>query len=695
MKKKINIKNILLFVGFLIALNFMYPAPITTKFNLQVGMIAPRDIIAPYTFYIKKNKTEIQEETERARQAIFPVLRKIPVNISQQLNDFFQKLEELRQNPIPLEKKRAELISRIPSLTDQSTTVLLLKDYSPIRDTLFNLINEYMDVGIVESMASISSPTIVIMEQELPISLQNFIDYREIPRLIKERTTNSFGNRASQNATVEIGSFFIKPNLKFDPVETEKRKEFIMAQLKTTKGVIQKGEMIVRAHDIITPEAIEKLNSLPQYPGKAKISLALGRNIIYIVAIIVLFLCLYFFNLPLINEFKRLLLLVILLCVAIGMTSTAVLLNLSTYLIPVATFGILASLLLGTQTGIIGVLTLTILLSAYTAGDFGVVLLSLFAGSISVFSATDVKRSFDFYKPVVYLAITYGCTALGIELLKLSSFLPLVKSVGWAAMGGVTASFIAFGLLPLFESIFKITTPITLLEYADFNHPMMQRLATYAPGTYHHSITTANLAEAGARAINANPLLARVGAYYHDVGKLKKPNYFIENQSHHPRSKLKPELNALVVISHVKEGIELAKSEDFPQEIIDIISSHHGTTMASIFYEKAKELNVEGNVINELDFQYTGPLPKTKEAAIVMLADAIEATSRSVEEPTPVKLKSVIEETIQSRLEEKQLSMANLSLDELRKIENSFLPILMGVFHPRINYEKHSSTNPK
>lgn len=695
MKKKVNFKNILLFVGFLVAINFMYPAPITKKFNLQIGTIAPRDIIAPYTFYIKKDKNELQEEMDRTKQTILPVLHKLPVNVNQDINNFFQRLEELKQNPILFEKKRAELVSKIPTLTEPSIRVLLLKDYLPIRDTLVNTINEFMEQGIIESISQIYLPTVVLLGQEIPVDLQNFIEYNRIPMLLKERSSISFKDIASKNTFIELGNFFVKPNLRFDPVETAKRREQISIQVEPTKGIVQKGEIIVRAHDIVTPEVIEKLNSLPQSPREANISLILGRNIIYIIAILVLFFCIYFFNLPLINEFKKLLLLLLLLCITIGMTAGTILLDLPDYLIPVATFGVLSSLLLGMQAGIIGIITLTILLSAYTSGDFSSILLSLFAGSISVFSTTEVKRSFDFYKPVVYLAATYGLAALAIGLLKLSPFLILVKSVGWAALGGVTASFIAFGLLPLFESTFRITTSITLLEYADFNHPMMQRLATYAPGTYHHSITVANLAEAGARVINANPLLARVGAYYHDIGKLKKPNYFIENQvggvrSH--RNKIKPELNALVVISHVKEGVELAKSENFPQEIIDIIASHHGTTMASTFYQKAKEVNIEGNGINELDFQYPGPLPKTKEAAIVMLADAIEATARSTEDSTPVKLKSIIEETIATRLEEKQFSMANLSMEELRKIENSFLPILMGVFHPRINYEKHTNS---
>ncbi|MDD2889839.1 MAG: HDIG domain-containing protein [bacterium] len=693
MKKKIRTNSIILFAAFLVVLNLMYPAPINTKFNLQIGTVAPRDIIAPCTFYIQKNKSELQMETEKAKQSVVPVLRKTLIPASQQASQFFQKLDEIKTDSVPYDKKKENLALIMPTITEQSSSMLLKKPYSAIRDTLISLIDEFMEKGVIESTSLIISPIVVIVGQEVPTFLENFIDYDNISISLKEKASSSFKDKATTNAFVEIGEFFIKPNLKLDYAETEKRKEQIIAQVKPTKGIIQKGEIIVRAHDIVTPSILERLSSLPQSSGETKLSIILGRNVIYIIAIFVLLLCIYFLHLTLLNDLKKMGLLLLLLAVTAGMTSIVLVLNLSGYLIPVATFGILVSLLLGTQVGIIGVITLTILISAYTGGDFGPIILSLFAGNISVFASSNVKRSFDFYKPLAYLALAYGVTAVAVELLKLSPFLPLLVSVGWALLGGVASAFIAFGLLPLFENAFKITTSITLLEYADFNHPMMQRLAVYAPGTYHHSITVANLAEAGARAVNAYPLLARVGAYYHDIGKLKKPNYFVENQGErHRNSKIKPELNALVVISHVKEGVELAQSEGFPKEIVDIIASHHGTTMASMFYQKAKENESEGSDVNELDFRYPGPLPKTKEAAIVMLADVVEATARSVDSPAPNKLKNIIEETIKMRLEENQLSMANLSLEELRKIESSFLPILMGVFHPRISYEKNISS---
>ncbi|MDD5528626.1 MAG: HDIG domain-containing protein [bacterium] len=692
MKKKIRTNSIILFAAFLVVLNLMYPAPVNTKFNLQLGTVAPRDIIAPCTFYIQKNKNELQAEIEKVKQFVVPVLQETPIPANQQASQFFQKLDEIKTDSVSYDKKKENLALIIPTITEQSSSMLLRKPYAGIRDTLLNLIDGFMEKGVIESTGLISSPVVVIMGQELPTFLENFVNYNDVSALLEEKAINSFKDKATISAFIEIGQFFIKPNLKFDYIETEKRKEEIIAQVKPTKGVIQKGEIIVRAHDIVTQNTLERLSSLPQSSGKTKLSIILGRNIVYILAIFILLLCIYFLHLTLLNDLKKMVLLLLLLSVTAGMTSVVLVLNLSAYLIPAATFGILVSLLLGTQVGIIGVIVLTILISVYTGGDFGPIILSLFVGNISVFASANVKRSFDFYKPVVYLALAYGVTALAVELLKLSPFLPLLVSVGWALLGGVASAFIAFGLLPLFENAFKITTSITLLEYADFNHPMMQRLAVYAPGTYHHSITVANLAEAGARAVNAYPLLARVGAYYHDMGKLKKPNYFVENQGEkHRTSKIKPELNALVVISHVKEGVELAQSEGFPKEIVDIIASHHGTTMASMFYQKAKENEAEGSDVNELDFRYPGPLPKTKEAAIVMLADVVEATARSVDSPAPNKLKNIIEETIKMRLEEDQLSMANLSMEELGKIETSFLPILMGVFHPRISYEKNIS----
>ncbi len=686
----INIKNIALFAGFLLILNLIYPASFPTKFSLKIGDIAPKDIIAPHTFYIKKNKEELQEEKESIRKSIFFVLRrdrKQAQVVKKEAENFFEHLEKMRWEKEAFNKKRAKLIELESSLGKKEIGFLLIKNYRPLKDSLLKILDEVSKQGVITEKSKIDGAVVVILGEEKPRSIGEFLDSNELSRIFKSRATQMFPrNNDAISTFVALANSFVKPNLVADLPKTLKRREQAIMRINPTKGTVSKGEMIVRAHDIVTPEVIEKLQSLPKEAGISGMSTFIGRNIIYLIALLVLYLSLYFFHPPLLNDFWKLFLLMLLMFIVMGVSSLIILSKFSLYLIPIAIFGVLASLLLGIQAGVAGIIVLTILISIYSGGGFEMLILCLFSGVVSVFASTNVKKPSDFYKPALYTGGAYVLTALGMELIKLSSGLSLLKSLGYAAIGGVGSSFVAFGLLSFFERGFKITTPITLLEYTNPDHPILMDLSRYAPGTYHHSMTVAALAEQAARVVGANPLLARVGAYYHDIGKLKKPDYFIENQQDvNPHTKLNPELNARIIISHVREGIELARREKLPGEVIDIIKEHHGTTLVESFYNKAKLANKE---VNELDFRYPGPLPHTKESAIVMLADSIEATARSLTNPTPSRIKGVIEDTLERKLEDGQLSKVNLSLVELKKIEQSFLPVLTGLFHQRIEYEK-------
>ncbi|MDI6840894.1 MAG: HDIG domain-containing protein [bacterium] len=697
MKKKLNIKHIALFVGFLILLNFLHPPLFSIKTVLKPGDIAPRDIIAPHTFYIEKSKKKLQEERIKARESVPYVLNKdykVAQSVETNVNNFFNQVDNMRREKNEFSKKRAALVSIIPSLSKEDISFLLLWDYKPVKDGLIETLHEVFDRGVILSKDSIGSPFVVILGEERPSSVSELLDLNELPMFLKETATQLFSNnRRMVNTFVTLANFFATPNLTIDLAETLHRKEQAAARVETTKGIVLKGEIIIRAHDVVTQDVVDKLSALSHDTIVPMYRTVLGRNIIYLITILIFFLCIYFLSHPLLNDFRKLFLLVFLICFTIGIAYLVISRELSWYFIPIASFGILVSLLLDVRAGLSGIITLTILIAVYSSGSIDLVSLFLLPGIISIFAAVGVKRVSDFYKPTLYVFVAYICTALGVELIKLSPFTLLLKSLGNAVIGGVGAAFLAFGLLPLLERAFRITTPITLLEYADLDRPLLRELSIYAPGTYHHSITVGNLAEAAARAVGANPLLARVGAYYHDIGKLKKPSYFIENQTGiNPHSKLSPELNALVVISHVKEGIELANKENLPNEIVDIIQEHQGTTLVEPFYAKAKE---RGGDVNELDFRYPGPLPRTKESAIVMLADAIEATARSLPDPTPSKLKGIIEDTVERRIDDGQLSKVNLSFEELKKIETSFLPILVGIFHPRIEYAKSTRKESK
>jgi hypothetical protein len=261
-----------------------------------------------------------------------------------------------------------------------------------------------------------------------------------------------------------------------------------------------------------------------------------------------------------------------------------------------------------------------------------------------------------------------------------------------AFSGGLLAGVIATGLLPLVEMTFGYTTDIKLLELANLDQALLREQMVQAPGTYHHSVIVSNMVEASAKAIGANPLLAKVAAYYHDIGKIKKPLYFIENQIHceNKHEKLAPSMSSLILISHVKDGVEMARKHKLGKEIIDIIQQHHGTSIISYFYEKAKEQaekkGGKSSLVKEQDFRYPGPKPQTKEAGLVMLADMVEAASRTLVEPTPARIQGMLQKIIKKVFSDGQLDECELTLKDLNEIAKSFSKTLSGIFHHRVDY---------
>jgi putative nucleotidyltransferase with HDIG domain len=258
----------------------------------------------------------------------------------------------------------------------------------------------------------------------------------------------------------------------------------------------------------------------------------------------------------------------------------------------------------------------------------------------------------------------------------------------------VFSTFFAMGLLPLIEYVFKVTTDITLLELSDFNHPLMKELAIRAPGTWAHSLAVSNLSESAAERIGANSLLTRVGSYYHDIGKISKPLYFVENQrsDYNPHDYTSPSMSALIIESHVKKGIEMAQKYNLPQCIMDFIPQHHGTSMISFFYDKAKEQTINSSV-DPYQYRYTGPKPKSKEAAILMLADSVESISRTIKDASPQRVEDMVRAAISSKVEAGQLDESDVTFNDLRLIEKEFVKDIISTLHHRIEYPDQVGAN--
>ncbi len=340
---------------------------------------------------------------------------------------------------------------------------------------------------------------------------------------------------------------------------------------------------------------------------------------------------------------------------------------------------------------------ISFLSASMDGGNFNIGLSLFIASLIAGMLAYRVRRRFQviragFFAGLIQFVIAFlmereqsffGLSGLDFNLLKMCLF------------NGVVSSFIVLGVLPVFEYIFKVVTNISLLELSDFNHPLLRKLILEAPGTYQHSLVVANLSEAAAESIGANSLLARVGAYYHDVGKMIKPDYFVENLVNYRdvHKNLKPSISKLIIFNHVKDGVDLAIKHHLNPKIIDFVSQHHGRTLVYYFYQRAKELEPEGK--HEEEYRYPGPKPQVREIAIVALADTIEALSRTLEEPTPARIEEMVREVVKKRFMEGELDESNLTLKELEKITQSFIRILNAIFHTRINYPKDENRSNK
>lgn len=378
----------------------------------------------------------------------------------------------------------------------------------------------------------------------------------------------------------------------------------------------------------------------------------------------------------------------------------------SLYLTPVPAASILAALLLHPRLSVILTLILAMVFSIMHNFQFDCFMIAFFGGVAGTASAVTIRTHKHFMRSGAVVA-----------LVQVLALLVIVVAMGrdwrhfhWQALGTVGNGFIsaalALGLLPYLESFFSRVTPLRLLDLSDFNQPLLKRLMVEAPGTYHHSLMMATIAEAAARAIGANALLCRVGAYYHDIGKLVKPEYFIENQGslgYNPHGNLAPALSSLVVVSHVKEGMALARAAKIPEEIVNFIPMHHGTSRIEYFYHQAKEdaeeeslKNLEGDSpvqaeVGEENYRYPGPRPKSKETAILMLADSIEAAARTVEEPSHQRFKDLVDGLVQKKLEDGQLADSPLTLSDLNQVKAAFIHTLTTVYHARIEYPEEEA----
>lgn len=487
----------------------------------------------------------------------------------------------------------------------------------------------------------------------------------------------------------------VSPNLILNPVKLEKVRQQAVGSVQPV--VVQKGQIFLRKGDVVLAEHVQILQDLGMLRLRGDYRASMGSVFLVVLVFSLLGFYLLRFNPEILANEASLALLALLILAVSGISRVLSLVPWEGmgYLSPVPFAAILASVLLDSRLAIPIVVALSVIASIIFGGASGFLVVSLAAGMAAIYSVSKVSQRSDLTRSGFISGATSSLAMLSMGLLAgepfavLHSWVGLVSGVAWA-IGSI-------GSLPYLESLFNITSAIRLLELSNPNHPLLRELLTKAPGTYHHSILVGNLSEAAARAVEADPLLTRVGAQYHDIGKIRRPPFFVENQfaGGNPHDRLSPALSALVITSHVKEGVELARQFKLPEVIVDFIRMHHGTDLAKYFYRRAVEHQISeecftersGDMdLDEGDFRYPGPKPQTKETAIVMLADAAEAAVRCTPEPSSGKIEGTVRRIIKDRLEDGQLDESNLTLKELGKIADAFVRVLSGMYHTRIEY---------
>jgi cyclic-di-AMP phosphodiesterase PgpH len=502
----------------------------------------------------------------------------------------------------------------------------------------------------------------------------------------------------------EITRYFLIPNELYDQKKTESLKEAAKDSVESIP--IKKGQVLVSSGEVVTDDQFRKLTEIGLIQEQTNVVPYLGLLLLVLLTLAIFRFYVQRFHPNIHADNSQLLLLIsIMLLTLTGMKIVTLGQNLewSTvgFLAPVALGTMLITLLLNSKLSLAASLLLCLSSSMFFKGDnqflfdFRFGLVALISGIISTFALDGVKRRSAVLKAGVLTSLMSMVAILALYTLWPAErdWIQLFQSLLFGLIGGIFSAVLTIGFLPYFEAMFGILSPLRLLELSNPNHPLLKDLLYKAPGTYHHSIIVGNLAEAAAESIGADGFLARVGAYYHDVGKLKRPQFFIENQIHHdnPHDKISPNLSKTIILSHPKDGVEMLKAHRIPKAIQDIAAQHHGTTLLKFFYYRALEQS-NGTQVIEADYRYPGPKAQFKEAAIVGIADCVEAAVRSISKPTPSRIENMISKIIRDRLEDGQFHECDLTFKECNSISKAMAATLQGIFHSRIEYPEDIPT---
>ena len=751
-------KQITILISLTIILSLFFQRGRSLQYSYNIDDIAREPIIAPYNFPILKSKKTLEEDLNNALKAepfIFSRKQEVVENQSSNISSFFVLANDIRLANKNLFNSRnlvydyrytdkfqeAKSIASSDSAALSQKVIEFYKLYSFAKDKddwnkflmpvsqggpQYSLIQFKEDIlQICRNRWAIG---ILDINESIIISNQLAIDNGEIPTLYNLSELNDL-NEAWTEARKEITSIysdesdvrrelgydliieFMIPNLIYDRVTTERRQNASLDRVPRSKGIVLKDEMIVNANQRITEEDLQKLQSLAVEISKENRTLGLKDSIItYLGRLLIIgILISYFFTFLLIYRSHifdkwQLLLVIALIYVFIIVIANLFVyqLDFSEFLIPVTVAAMLLTILFDARIGFMGTTSIILLVGIMIGNNLEFIVTGLFISSIAIYTVRRIRTRSKFITAIFSLSAASLIAVLSHGLFIGHSFSTMGVDLMYLIVNSVFAPIITYGLIIILEVSFGITTNLSLIELLDFNHPLLKRLQQEANGTFNHSVVVGNLAEACADAINARSLLCRVGAYYHDLGKMERPEYYIENQfmGDNKHDSLTPAMSAKIIRKHVVDGLKLAKDYGLPKIVSDFIPMHHGTSRVEYFYRMALEAAKDSDEkVDDSAYRYPGPKPNTKETGILMICEAVEAAVRSIKNPDILKIDSMVDKVIKGRVGDGQLDECPLTLDDLRKIKGTvdgnsgMLPVLRGIYHIRIEYPEDETTS--
>lgn len=695
-------------LGLAIFTYLLFPASPAVDFPIyEVGSVATDNVIAPFAFNVPKTEAELTRERDAMARTVEPVFTFVPAALdsTQRLLAAYEEAVNAAATGAADGRAAATAIQQASAARGITLTpregVYLAAERR--RSAMFSAVERVFNRWLAGGTASRGA----LDDVRGDVVLKNGADERRVSadsiqtfsslvgraRLIHPDPSSDIGDALYFRL---VGAFF-HPTIAADRAATQMRREEIRRSIPRAKFEIRVGEKIIGANEVVGRDEHEKLRALHDAVDQRRSSERGARRVIgaiFFNALIIslLGITILIFRPTVYKNFRWLLTFAgVAAAVLIGGAVISHLRPVHPELVPVALAAVILSALFDQRISMIAAMVIATLLGGQSVfrGTNGL-FINLVGGAVAAFTVRVVNRRNQTYLWILTIAAAYLVTAIAIGLTLDLPSNEIFSSAGFGALNALVSVLLALLILPMVESFTGIETDLTLLEWSDLNRPLMQRLSLEAPGTYAHTIAIANLADAASRAIGANALLARVGAYYHDIGKIAKPQYFVENQAkgRNPHDKLKPTTSAQIIRNHVREGLELAEEHKLPRALRAFITEHHGTGSISYFLEKARER--QGAAPNVAEFTYPGPLPQSAETAVVMLADGVEAATRVLGEPTPEKIRDVVDHIIRQRMEQGQLRDTPLTLKQLDIIKESFTRVLSGMYHNRIDYPSSS-----